>query len=693
MMTMNHNDGIPVASVLARPPKNMILLLLLLVIIQALVTAASNDDRFPAIYTLHTTRKEWRQQLHPTNTDGNTAAWLHMDILEVKCDDKDNDHSDPHCRVQALVQTNEEYDLIASKMPLHLPPLRYNATLTREWVEPRLEIVREVERRKEQQAHGKQPRSLQNKYSTIAMRDCYLDVDGMVEWMQDYVKEAGEYMQVSLQDIGDSYLKTVGNAEGDDIVVLTVTGLNTNTTTAAPLVLMTAIHAREYTPPEVVRRFLLYLFEQVKANNTRFTSFLQHTQIHWIPYVNIDGRRVAETTQPWRRKNMNDDWNIESGRCSSDAWGVDLNRNYPFAFGKDDGSSDSACSPFARGPGPQSEPETKAMIDYANNVLFPPDNPLYTQQRTAALPIQTSNEYTGSVPDSWLGYNEKNTRGIFVDMHSYGEVYIFPWGYANSRTPNHNAIQSALGKLEHITGYEALGPGEDFYGEASGATDDSLYALFGPLSFTMEIGNAFHESCINFEQNVPKLIESLQYAASIASQPYVLGQGPDIVSVQITPGVVQESDSLNIMVKASDSEKQSFRSITTAQQFVTEIRVYMDDHPLVVGNERIAPVWSWNSSSSSLINGELDVTLPWNSVILARGAGNHIMYIQAIDSNGYHGPVTAVDLTVDASTFPASPVIESSAGNGTPTSGQTKHTALVAVAIASIATMLSWPLH
>lgn len=402
-------------SVFARSPKMMLLTMMKLLLTTAATASNINDSvRFPAIYTLHTTRDEWRHQLHPPASQHTTTiAWLNMDILEVQCDA--NESKD--CRVQTLIQTQNEYDFISAKLPLHLP-LQYNATLTSEWVEPRLEIVRAHAERKQRSL---QDNNNDSKYSTIAMRDCFLDVDGMMAWLQDYVQEAGEYMQVSLTDIGDSYLKTVDNSKGDDIHVLTVTGLNTNTTTAAPLILMTSIHAREYAPPMVVYRFLLYLLEQVKEGNTAFTSFLEHTQIHWIPYVNIDGRRKAETNQPWRRKNMNDNWHDESGACAIDATGVDLNRNYPFAFGKNDGSSDEACSPFARGPEPQSEPETKAIIDYADNVVFPLNNSLYTQQRLDALPVQTSDKDPGSVSDSWQGYNETTTRGVFVDMHSYGE--------------------------------------------------------------------------------------------------------------------------------------------------------------------------------------------------------------------------------------------------------------------------------
>lgn len=43
--------------------------------------------------------------------------------------------------------------------------------------------------------------------------------------------------------------------------------------------------------------------------------------------------------------------------------GVDLNRNYPWAFGEHDdvGSSDDPCSDVYGGPYPFSEPETQAI--------------------------------------------------------------------------------------------------------------------------------------------------------------------------------------------------------------------------------------------------------------------------------------------------------------------------------------------
>ena len=434
----------------------------------AAAAAAVDNNKFPGIYTLHCSKQEWieqqQQPLHPSAASWK-PAWLHMDVLQVQCDiennsnNNDNNNND-RCYIQTLIQTPQEYQTLQDNQAFPFwkqqpPPLIFNDTLTTEWVEPRLQIVQEHLKRRRQEQENQNSRSSSNDdddddqhqrtnrnlqedqeeettttYSTIAMRDCYLDYAGMMDWMDDFVLEAQDYLQVSLVDIGDSYLKTMNeNKGGNDIHVLTVTGKETNTATAAPLILMTSIHAREYAPPELVRRFLLDLLEQVKNHdngnnvndNVSTMSWLQHTQIHWIPYANVDGRIVAETTQPWRRKNMNGNWNDDSDACSSDAWGVDLNRNYPFAFGRSDGSSVQACSPFARGDEPQSEPETQAVMEYADQILDA-SSPLYQQQRQEALPIQTTSEHAQeAVPEDWQGYNESSTRGVFVDLHSYGE--------------------------------------------------------------------------------------------------------------------------------------------------------------------------------------------------------------------------------------------------------------------------------
>ena len=243
-----------------------------------------------------------------------------------------------------------------------------------------------------------------------------------------------------------------------------------------------------------------------------------------------------------------------------------------------------------------------------------------------------------------------------LQIHSYGSVYIFPWGYTNAEAPNHESFQAALGKLERLTDYLALGPGPDHYGAASGATDDFMYATMGALSMTWELGVNFHENCVRFEDMVPTHFKGLEYLSKIAPKPFLLSKGPDIISLTVSPTIISEGVSLSITAKASDSEiTEYFKDAPAVQQSIAEIRVYME-HPLVSSITLPAPVWSWNTSHIDWnpIDETLVTLVAWEDVLLARGAGEHILYFQAVDTDGTIGPVEAVSLMVQASSSGAS---------------------------------------
>ena len=112
----------------------------------------------------------------------------------------------------------------------------------------------------------------------------------------------------------------------------------TKTNQKAPLILISSTHAREYTPPELVRRWLeeFILHQVLEKHDPDAVSILDTTKIHWIPYLNPDGRIEAETTAPFRRKNMNPHSSSSASststrqeaarECGSPSYGVDLNR-------------------------------------------------------------------------------------------------------------------------------------------------------------------------------------------------------------------------------------------------------------------------------------------------------------------------------------------------------------------------------
>jgi Zinc carboxypeptidase len=436
-----------------------------------------NKLSFPGIYSLWITRREQQQQQQQQQQNkeewavgDNESVWVQMDVIQVDCEGVEKDHL---CHVQTLIQSFEEYHFLQSKLinvmmtktkeqspeqkqeeeeedasvDSSLFVLQYNATLSQRYIEPRLAIQRQFLFDPTENSINSttslypppsphRPRFLNSEgYSHIATRDCFLDYQGMMAWIQDFIQQANAtgLLQVEWKDVGDSYLKTVDSQQGNDIHVLTVTGRRhrnitnnnnnqTRTTTVptdpAPFVLLSSMHPREYAPPELVRRFLLHILQYVQKWN-HLPPYLETTQIHWFPYVNVDGRQSAETTEPWRRKNLNKDWNDSSDTCSNDAYGVDLNRNFPFQWGVDGGSSADACSPLSRGTGPASEPETQAVIQYAKQ-LFPPSQQqqAFTIQSTVDPPLDLPNTNNNN---QWRGYNETTTIGVFVDIHSFGQ--------------------------------------------------------------------------------------------------------------------------------------------------------------------------------------------------------------------------------------------------------------------------------
>ena len=209
----------------------------------------------------------------------------------------------------------------------------------------------------------KRERKLQS-YSTIDGHSCFRDLEGMTKAMFDL--ETNHPDLVSIESIGESYLKTVGDADGHDIYVMKITA---STSPNPSQVFFTGgQHARELAPPELLMRFAEHLVEGYNTN-ADITWVLDRTQINIVLYVNPDGRMIAETQKDlYWRKNVNSN----DGTCPDDSIGTDLNRNYDWMWGGTSGgaSSSNPCDEDYHGVGPASEPEVQAVIAYAKS-LFP----------------------------------------------------------------------------------------------------------------------------------------------------------------------------------------------------------------------------------------------------------------------------------------------------------------------------------
>jgi hypothetical protein len=308
-----------------------------------------------------------------------------VDLLHIDQQDCNKDRS--KCRIYFLVHSAKEFSFLSS-FP---QSLTHEPGKTRAFLDPPVHDTRILQ---------------SSVYSTIANFPCYNDLQGSLAWMRDLLQTSTiiPNLQVSRIDIGDSFLKTQDQTKGYDIYALNITGKsNIFNGSKSVMLAMSGIHPREYAPPELLQRWATQLVEGYGVD-ADITAILDHAEIHLVIQLNPDGRALAETTQPWRRKNLNE---ASAQSCQEDETGVDLNRNFPFQWGLTSGSSSRPCAQTHRGRSAASEPEIQALVNYALSIFPTPQR----QTVTSANPI--------------AAYPTKTTSGIFIDVHSYGELIIW----------------------------------------------------------------------------------------------------------------------------------------------------------------------------------------------------------------------------------------------------------------------------
>ncbi|MEY3220683.1 MAG: hypothetical protein RIT27_2040 [Pseudomonadota bacterium] len=237
---------------------------------------------------------------------------------------------------------------------------------------------------------------------------------------------------VSLFSIGKTF-------EERDIWALKI---NADPAFSKPTVWFDALHhAREPLSAELLLRFIEKILP-LNGQDFEITRLLHTRNIIIVPCVNPDGYEYNRQTHPqgggmWRKnRRPNLDGSV----------GVDLNRNYGWAWEKtvDDSNTDSE---MYQGVAPFSELETIAMRDLMT----------HEQPRVA------------------------------VTMHTYGNEWMFPWGYTDAPTDADSIFRYYADRLVVNNGYRAENAWH-LYGASSGTTDDFLYGTFGTLAYTLEAG-------------------------------------------------------------------------------------------------------------------------------------------------------------------------------------------------------------
>jgi hypothetical protein len=245
-------------------------------------------------------------------------------------------------------------------------------------------------------------------------------------------------METVLTDLETNYpaladLDVMGTSlEGRNIYVLKISDNVMQSEGEPEVLIMGNHHAREIMTVDITLRFAIYLLENYGIDPT-VTAMVDGRDIYIAPMINPDGHVYVEqnhsgSSGTWWRKNRRDN--------GDGSFGVDLNRNYGYAWGFNNiGSSPDPFNDLYRGTGPFSEPETQTVRDFCNNHRF----------------------------TMWLSY------------HSYGELLLYPWGFEATYTDDHDVFLALGDTLTSSNGYF---PGNYAMGaiyEVNGDTDDWGY--------------------------------------------------------------------------------------------------------------------------------------------------------------------------------------------------------------------------
>jgi hypothetical protein len=256
-------------------------------------------------------------------------------------------------------------------------------------------------------------------------------------------------MMTYLRAVADKYssfvtLGSLGNSlQNRDMLYIKIGTPPQAGQTKNALFIDAGIHAREWIAPATA---IWTIYELVSNYTTTYKSLLDAIDIYVAPSINPDGYEYSRTNDRNWRKNR-------SGPRQG-CYGVDLNRNYPFHFGEA-GTSTSPCSDIYRGPSAVSEIETSRL-------------------------------------KTFLDANASTIKA-YLTLHSYGQDWIYPWGYAVHTYPPDVADLRALGlqaaaaiRAVHGTQYVVDNSADSLY-PAAGASDDYSKSVGIKFVYTVEL--------------------------------------------------------------------------------------------------------------------------------------------------------------------------------------------------------------
>ncbi len=270
-----------------------------------------------------------------------------------------------------------------------------------------------------------------NQYSKYLMRGPDAEYKTSVE-IEEILKAAERNFPeiVKVYEIGKSL-------QGRTIFAVKITTNPTEEKSFKPRVLFNGMHhAREVMGPEVVLDILETLTTGFETNS-EISNWVTNNEIWLLPMFNVDGNNLVWTSDSMWRKNARDNY------------GVDINRNYPYAWGSCNGSSSYKSAQDYRGESAASEPETKVMMNFISKI-----------------------------------------RPVFdISYHSYSELVIYPMGCNGKRTKNSDVVEGIGKELGRLVNYTPGTAWETLY-SVDGSDIDWMYSEYQVIPYVLEVNSS-----------------------------------------------------------------------------------------------------------------------------------------------------------------------------------------------------------
>jgi murein tripeptide amidase MpaA len=181
--------------------------------------------------------------------------------------------------------------------------------------------------------------------------------------------------------------------ENRDIVALRVFSGNMKMEKRKGVFINSAQHAREWISPATTLYMVTEILKRTANNDPVIKPLMEKLVIHYVPVVNPDGYIHSFVNRMWRKNRF---------RNSGGSYGVDLNRNFVWAFGGP-GSSGVQSSETYRGTAALSEKESMAIDKYLD-------------------------KYNGTIK-------------VGIDYHSFSQYLLRPWDYSRNPTDDEVALE------------------------------------------------------------------------------------------------------------------------------------------------------------------------------------------------------------------------------------------------------------